>query len=93
MTPVVNIYISSIRIHAICNLGSLNVGKTILCRNTAQAAWTGRAEFSPSAVPRDAISGGVSPENAFPGNAVPGEAEPGNISDGNAVPRDGAPGG
>ncbi|HEY8528464.1 MAG TPA: hypothetical protein VIL22_02140 [Paenibacillaceae bacterium] len=31
-----NIRISSIRIHVICNLGSLNIGKTILCRNTVQ---------------------------------------------------------
>lgn len=36
MTAAVNIRISSIRIHVICNLGSLNIGKTILCRNTVQ---------------------------------------------------------
>jgi len=34
----VNINISSIQIQAISHLGSLNIGKTILCRNTSLAA-------------------------------------------------------
>jgi len=40
----VNIRISSIRIHVISNLGSLNIGKTILSRNTVQ-----REQGTPSA--------------------------------------------
>lgn len=86
-----NIHISSIRIHAICNLGSLNVGKTILCRNTAQTAWTGRTEFSApaaagGALSRDTSSGNVSRGDAAPEDAVPKDANPANASRGNAAP-------
>jgi len=92
----VNIHISSIRIHAICNLGSLNVGKTILCRNTAQTAWTGRTEFSApaaagGALSRDTSSGNVSRGDAAPENASPKDTTPANTSRGDAAPEDAVP--
>jgi len=93
VTAAVNIYISSIRIHAICNLGSLNVGKTILCRNTAQTAWTGQTESSASAATGDAFSGNASPGDASPvvatpEAAAPGVATPEDVTSGNTAPGD-----
>ena len=52
-----NITIGTIRIHAITSIGSLNIGKTIICRNHANTAWSGAASETTSEEAAQQING------------------------------------
>lgn len=66
-----NINISSIKIHSISHLGSLNIGKTILCRNTSLAALDpeGTASGKSPAAPPSPDAGDKGLPDGAPGDA------------------------